>query len=89
MSDAQTQTIFIGVKSYVLLQSTLLDKLEDLTKRISTQTAQGRNSETRHVREGYRLLLSCITNIMDSSSSRLLTANLSATFDEDEEVYLK
>ncbi|XP_022798740.1 uncharacterized protein LOC111336840 isoform X1 [Stylophora pistillata] len=65
---------------------TVLNKLKEISNRLSLENVQKRSSETRLFLKGARLLLHCTTNIMDSSSSRVLTGSLSANFDKGEEM---
>ena len=68
-------------------QFTVLDKFKEMTIWLSLKNVHERSSETRLLLEGARLLLHCTTNIMDSSSRRLLMGSLLGNFDKGEEVF--
>lgn len=70
-------------------QFTVLNKLKEMSNRLSQKNVHEVSSETRLLLEGAGLLMHCTTNIMDSSSSRLLMGSLSGNFDKEKEVFQK
>ena len=54
---------------------------------MSSLLSRRSRSESRLHLEGGRLLLYCATNIMGSSSKRILMSKISANLDEEKEVF--